>query len=124
MSALLKVTRDIENEVWKLTFSIDPLKLSESDKDLVAKFGEPSINVGGVFLSGGNDTFTLPDKYVRVRTDLPFTQTFDSTTAPFNTNTLVKAQAFQDTFVDRYTTAFVELRAKADTFTGEYLFNI
>jgi hypothetical protein len=124
MSALLKVTRDIENEVWKLTFSIDPLKLSESDKDLMAKFGEPSINVGGVFLSDGNDAFTLPDKYVRVRTDLPFTQAFDSTTVPFNTNTLVKAQAFQDTFVDRYTSAFVELRAKADTFTGEYLFNI
>jgi len=124
MSALLKVTRDIENEVWKLTFSIDSLKLSESDKNLMAKFGEPSINVGGVFLSGGNDSYTLPDRYVRVRTDLPFTQSFDSTTSPFNLNTLVKAQAFQDTFVARYTAAFVELRSKADAFTGEYLFNV
>jgi hypothetical protein len=80
--------------------------------------------VGGVFLSGGNNSYTLPEKYVRVRTDLPFTQSFDSTTAPFNTNTLIKAQAFQDTFVDRYAAAFAALRAKADTFTGEYLFNV
>ena len=124
MSALLKVTRSIENDVWQITFSLDSTKLSESDKQLMAKFGEPTINVGGTFLINSSDTFALPDQYIRVRTDLPFTQTFDSTSAPFDTNTQVKAQAFQDTFVANYAAAFTALRSTPDTFTGEYLFNV
>jgi hypothetical protein len=124
MSALLQVTRSINNEVWQITFSLDSANLSESDKQLIAKFGEPTINVGGNFLISTADTYSLPDKYIRVRTDLPFTQLFDSTTAPFNTNTQVKAQAFQDAFVASYTAAFETLRATPDTFTGQYLFNV
>jgi hypothetical protein len=124
MSALLQVTRGINNDVWQITFTLDSANLSESDKQLIAKFGEPTINVGGTFLINTADTYSLPDQYIRVRTDLPFTQTFDATTSPFNTNTQVKAQAFQDAFVANYTAAFVTLRATPDTFTGQYLFNV
>jgi hypothetical protein len=50
MSTILKITRSIDNDIWKIIFSIDPLKFSEGDKQLISKFGEPEINVGGVFL--------------------------------------------------------------------------
>ena len=124
MSALLQVNRSINNEVWQITFSLDSANLSESDKQLIAKFGEPTINIGGNFLINTADTYSLPDKYIRIRTDLPFTQEFDSTTAPFNTNTQVKAQTFQDAFVASYGAALTTLRATPDTFTGQYLFNL
>lgn len=228
MSTILKITRTIDNDIWKIIFSIDPLKFSESDKRLISKFGEPEINVGGVFLGstpgqegavyssiggtgsvgsgavftitrnelgivssvvlgagatsggsgysvgdvitiagmdiGGNtptdnltitvtsvdsgnadavleftfagggtlgpvinpNTFTLPDKYIKIRSGLPFVQEFDSrgTSGMFSNNTQLKAEAFQASFVSRYTEALEALRNNVDGFTGEFLINI
>ena len=124
MPALLKIKRNIENDIWKINFSLDAVSLPESDKDLMRKFGEPTINIGGIFLEGTPDEYTLPDKYIRIRSDLPFTQDFDSKSLDFETNTQAKALAFQTTFVDNFTGALQTLRANADTFTGEYLENI
>lgn len=128
MSAILKITRSIDNDIWKITFSLDPLKLAESDKQLMAKFGEPEINVGGVIegptIQGEDTEYTLPAKYIKIRSGLPYTQEFDSRTVPFNTHTQEKAEAYQTAFVARYTQALAELRANEDTFSGEYLVNI
>lgn len=124
MPALLKIKRFIDNDVWKINFSLDINSLSEHDKDLIRKFGEPQINIGGVYLEGSPNEYTLPDKYLRVRSDLPFTQEFDAKSPDFETATQVKAQAFQDTFTDAYLEAFTTLRTSADTFTGEYIENI
>ena len=124
MPALLKIKRSIENDIWKINFSLDAVTLPESYKELMRKFGEPTINIGGTFLSGSPDQYVLPDKYIRIRSDLPFTQDFDSKSTDFETNTQTKALAFQDTFVSNFTDAIETLRANADTFTGEYLENI
>ena len=124
MSAILKITKSIDNDIWKIAFSIDPLKFSESDKQLIAKFGEPEINVGGVFLDNDPKEYTLPNKFIKIRSGLPYTQEFDSRGAPFDTNTQIKADAYLDVFVDRYTDALTALRANQDSFSGEYLINI
>ena len=128
MSAILKITRSIDNDIWKITFSIDPLKLSEADKQLMAKFGEPEINVGGIIggptIQGEETEYTLPTKYIKIRSGLPYTQEFDSRTAPFNTHTQEKAEAYQTEIISRYTQALVELRANEDNFSGEFLINI
>lgn len=124
MPALLKIKRSIENDVWKINFSLDVASLSENDKDLIRKFGEPQINIGGTFLAESINEYVLPDKYVRVRSDLPFTQEFDSKSPDFETNVQIKAVAFQDNFVGLYEDAFVTLRDTEDAFTGEYLVNI
>jgi hypothetical protein len=124
MSTILKVTRSISNDIWKISFALDSEKFSASDKELIAKFGEPVFDAGGVFLDNTENSYNLPNKYIRIKTDLPFVQTFDSTSAPFDTNTQIKAEAYQAAFVARYTQALSELRAKSDTFTGEYLVNL
>lgn len=124
MPALLKIKRTIENDIWKINFSLDSVSLPESDKELMRKFGEPTLNIGGIFLEGTPDEYTLPDKYIRLRSDLPFTQDFDSKSVDFENNTQAKALAFQTTFVDNFTDAIENLRNNADTFTGEYLENI
>jgi len=124
MPALLKIKRSIDNDIWKINFSLDLASLAESDKDLMRKFGEPQINIGGVFLSGEPNTYTLPDQYIKVRSDLPYTQEFDSKSPDFETVTQTKVEAFQTDFTSRYTAAFVALRDNADTFTGEYLVNV
>jgi hypothetical protein len=133
MPALLRIKRSISNDVWKISFSLDTQAIPESDKELIRKFGEPQINVGGTvtyFPTNPVDpgvpeaTYTLPDKYIRVRTDLPYTQDFDSKSVDFSEDTQVKALAFQEKFVSDYAAAFTALRAKADTFTGESIENI
>jgi hypothetical protein len=124
MPTLLKIKRTIENDVWKINFSLDVTSLSEYDKDLFRKFGEPQINIGGTYLADTVDAYTLADQYLRVRTDLPYTQEFDSKSPEYTANTQVKALAFQTAFVAAYNGAFTTLRANADTFTGEFLENI
>lgn len=134
MSTILKITRSIDNDVWKIIFSIDPLKFSEHDKQLISKFGEPEINVGGVFLGpalgeppeSAPNMFILPDKYIKIRSGLPFVQEFDSrgTSGMFSDNTQLKAEAFQAAFVSKYTEALEALRNNVDGFTGEFLINI
>jgi hypothetical protein len=124
MPTILKIKRMIDNDVWKINFELDVLSLPENDKDLIRKFGEPQINIGGVFLASTPDEYTLPDKYIRVRSDLPFTQEFDSKSPDFSSNTQAKALAFQDNFTSLYEASFNTLRDMVDTFTGEYLINI
>lgn len=128
MSAILKVTRSIENDIWKITFSVDTLKFSEADKQLIAKFGEPEINVGGSIegpeIEGTSINYTLPDRYIKIRSGLPFTQEFDSKSEMFQDYTKEKALRYQDAFTARYTTAIENLRSNQDSFSGEYLINL
>lgn len=124
MPALLKIKRFIDNDVFKITFSLDNTTLPESDKELLRKFGEPTIDIGGVYTPSSGTTYTLPSKYIRVKSDLPFTQEFDGKSVDFAENTKEKALIFQETFIAAYNDAFATLRAEADTFTGEQIENI
>lgn len=128
MPAALKIKRYIENDIWKITFSLDALTLPESDKELIRKFGEPQINIGGTYnvqdAESNNYSYTLPDQYLRVRSDLPYTQEFDSKSPDFTDQTELKAYGFAENFKSIYYAAFQELRAKADTFTGEEIYNL
>ena len=121
--ARLRVYQTIDNDLWKLTFVNDPDELSDTDKKLMQKFGEPEIQVGGSF-GTDPDTFTMPSQTVRIRSDFPFTQTFDSTTTPFNSDTQIKVLAYRDAIVSAFTSALTTLRETPDTFTGEQVYNI
>lgn len=122
--ALLRIFQKIENDVWTLTFVNDPVELSENDKSLMQRFGEPEIEVGGTYLTGDPNEFTLPTEQVKIRSDFPFTAEFDSKGAPFDTATQIKVLAYRDDIVSRFTDALTTLRAMTDTFTGEQVYNI
>lgn len=124
MAAQLKIKRSISNDIWAITFSLDLEKLSEGDKELMRKFGEPTINAGGIVLQNTPLEYTFPDKFIKIRADLPFTQEFDSKSGFFAADTQAKAEGYQEHFVAAYTQAFEELRNNADTFTGEFIENI
>jgi hypothetical protein len=125
MPALLKIKRAIDNDVFKITFSLDVNSLPENDKELIRKFGEPQINIGGEYLPGTDNEFTLPDKFLRIRSDLPYTQEFDAKSNLMGfSSSEAQAYAFQNEFIARYVDAFDALRSNADTFTGETIQNI
>jgi hypothetical protein len=119
----LLVTSAINNDVYSYTICNVADKFTQSDKALINKYGEPVINTGGTFGSSPN-IFTLPDNYIRVISGLPFTQTFDSTSPPFDTNILTKTAAWLAAFETAYSDAFTTLRAESDTFSTQQLFNV
>ena len=88
---------------------------SEAEKSLMAKYGEPSIDIGGTF-SVEYLEFTLPTQLVRVMSESPFTQRFDSRD---NVDAEARALLWQQTVVGRITDTVVSLRLLGDTFTGE-----
>ena len=120
---LIKVNQYIENEIWKLDFINVPEKISETDKILMRQYGEPEIAIGGSF-GTSPDVYTLPAKYIKLRSGFPFTQEFDSTCAPFNTDTQTKVLAFRDTVITNVTSALTTLRDNEDTFTSEQVYNL
>lgn len=122
--AKILVNQFIENDVFVLSFAVDKQSLSYDDKSRIGKYGEPVIQIGGTFLDGTPNEFTLPDKSVKFTSGFPFRQDFDSTTEPFDTNTTTKVLAYRDDILDRIDTAVEALRAQTDNFTGEYIHNI
>lgn len=121
--ALIRVYQQIENDVWLVRFVNDPDKLSEDDKRRMRKYGEPEIDLGGVFMEDTPNEFTLPSKKAKIRSDFPYTQEFDSLTAPFDENTQTKVEAFRDEILSRIEDALDDLRSQTDTFSGELTYN-
>ena len=115
----------MDNDIFKINFSLDISSLPESDKELLRKFGEPQINIGGVYLQDTDNEFTLVDKFIRVRSDLPFVQEFDAKSNLLGfASTQAQAVEFQNEFISRYQEAFETLRSNPDTFSGEFIENI
>lgn len=122
--AKIRVFQTIDNAVYEMRFETDADSLSELDKQLMEKWGEPLINLGGTFLADTANEYTLPDRFVRLYTGFPFVTKFDSKTTPFDTNTVTKVTGYRDAMFTRIDDAYTTLRAETDSFTGEQLHSI
>ena len=90
---------------------------SESDKQLMIKYGEPSVDIGGSFLGDVPYLdFTLSSKLVLIMSETPFTQRFDSRDFADAED---RANHWKSTIVDRLSGAIAILRTGDDTFTKE-----
>lgn len=116
-----RVFKSIENDVYQVLIQTE--EFTEKEQQLMQEFGEPEINIGGTFLDATANEFTLPDSYVKIRSDFPYTQKFDSRDAAFSTNTSVKANAWKDAILDSINDSVTTLLATNDGFTGEEISN-
>ena len=122
--AKLRTFKSIENDIYVVRFEHDLEALANTDKELMQKFGEPEIDLGGTFLASTGNEYTLPTEFVKIRSGFPIRKEFDSRTVPFDTNTLTKVNAYKDEIQTRFTNAFTALRSNSDTFTGEEIDNV
>lgn len=122
--AKLRVFQSIQDNKWTLTFESRKDDFTSVELIRMQQYGEPEINVGGVFLKGTNDEYTFPDKYIRIKGGLPYTKKFDPNTPEFEDNTQAKVEAYRDDFITKYGAAISNLVSKPDTFTGEHIYNI
>jgi hypothetical protein len=107
----------VTDGVYKVSLRTE--SFSEVDQQLMAKFGEPEIDVGGSFT--GPPAFELPADLRRIRSESPFTMKFDS-------DDYVDADERAETWSTEMSTkiadAMTTLRANTDDFTKEEVENI
>lgn len=94
---------------------------SELDRKLMAKFGEPEINLGGDFTGDPSVSYTLADKLARVMTESPFFTRFD---IDDYADAFDRAEVWADTVVTRITDAITTLRENSDGYTSEEVIQV
>ena len=109
----IRTFNTIEGGVY--TVSVNTEDWSEGDKQLMIKYGEPMVDVGGTF-SAEYLEFTLPSANVRIMTEVPFKQGFDIRDTA---DAAARALLWRDTIVARISEAVTTLRLDEDTFTDE-----
>lgn len=119
---------DIVNRVYQVEIHVTDV--SEYEKELIANFGEPEVNVGGSFVGsitapGGEIPteveFAIPDRYLRVINDFPYKQVFDLRD---DENASLQAKIYADEIVARLASAKVQLLENASPYEGEYVINL
>lgn len=112
----LRKYNTLSNDVFTVTLITEDW--SQADTELMIKFGEPEIDLGGSFTS---PTFTLPSNLVKIKSESPFVQAFD-----YRDSTAAEARAnkWAADITTRITSAVATLRGQTDTFTGESVTNI
>ena len=118
--AKLRVQQTVDNQTRVFVFSNDLTALSAADRELMGKFGEPEINLGGSFTTS-SVAWTLPDSFARIVSGMPVRREMDITVVPFSVSTTARLTTYRETIVQRFTDALTTLRAQGDTFTNEYV---
>lgn len=98
---------------------------SDGDLKLMQKFGEPEVNVGGLYGvdPGPTSTWIAPDRYLKVRQGFqPFSAFFDSRN--YGNEADDRANALISTVTSRIQSAIITLRTLEDGFSSEVITNV
>ena len=115
-----RVLRDMDNGVYRIILINEDW--SEGDRDLMARFGEPEINVGGkisYIVSGETKTKTLGDEYVRLLRGFPYQRGFDSRDYASVEEAVSIGVAWKEMVLSRIDAAILAMRSNASPLTTE-----
>lgn len=121
--AKFRVFQSLDNNEHMLLIVVDQATISSTDRDLIAKFGEPEINTGGAVYADDTTTLlvTLPDQYIKIISGLPHKIIVDPTADLWATDTTNKLTSYRKRLQERIVAAMAALRANTDTYTNEYI---
>lgn len=88
--------------------------VNDTEKELISKFGEPTINVGGSFT--GPPSFSEPNSYRKIVNGFPWTFKKDGDA---DSESQEKVEVWAEEIEDRLTTEIATLKGKTDDFSGE-----
>lgn len=109
-----RVLRDMDNGVYRIILINEDW--SEGDRDLMARFGEPEINVGGevsYIIDGETKTRTLGDEYVRLLRGFPYQRGFDARDYASVEEAVALGVAWKEMVLSRIDAAIMALRTKS-----------
>jgi len=107
----------LDNDIYKI--SVYTEDWSQRDKQLMGKYGEPEIQVGGKFT--GSYGFSLPTELLHVMSESPFVQSFDGRDF---THAEEMSNLWADKISERIGVEITTLRANDDDYTREEVINV
>ena len=120
----IRIFKKLQNGVFIVRIQTEDW--SENDRNLMIKYGEPEINLGGTFVpdasssdSASSEEIDLPTMYARVMTESPFIQRFDARDCGSIAEARSVAQQWASLIEERIAEVVSELRSKNDVFTTE-----
>jgi hypothetical protein len=124
--AKFRVFQSLDNNEHVLLITVDQATISSTDRDLIAKYGEPEINLGGTIYADDTTTLlvTLPNEYIKIISGLPHKILVDSSAVPWDTDTTNKLTSYRKRLQERIVAAVTALRANTDTYSNEYITQI
>lgn len=111
----IRTFKSLENGVYRVVLRTEDW--SQGDQTLIAKYGEPLVNIGGDLSSSySGEDFLLDDRYVGVLSESPFSQSFDSRDYD---DAEERAATWAGYVALAIRNAVVDLRTNSDGFTTE-----
>lgn len=110
----LVFTKTLAANIYTVNLAIEDVE--ETDTDLFADFGEPTVNIGGEIKSGANTLATLPANFRKIVTQMPVIIRFAD--KDYSDGAKAVAEAWILTIESRINAEVTALRAKSDDFSG------
>jgi len=110
----------MDNGVYRIVIKTEDW--SEGDTDLMERYGEPEINLGGTItyiIGGQTKTKTFGDEFVRVLHGFPYSRGFDSRDYASAAEAVALGVAWKETILSRLDTSVTTLRANTATLPTE-----
>lgn len=108
----IRTEKLLDGNVYRVTISTEDF--SELDLELMAKYDEPEIDVGGSFT--GPPAFTLPSNLAGIKSGSPFKEGFDEDDFGDAED---RANVWAAEVTQRIKDELTTLRSNSDGFTGE-----
>ena len=121
----MRIFSQLEAGIYRIVIHTEDW--SQRDIQLMEKYGEPEIDVGGIIDgehgsgSGDVSSFTLDSKLYGIKTGSPFSADFDSRDYA---DAGARALLWRDEIQRRITEAVLELREQDDDFTDERVVSV
>ena len=115
-----RVLRDMDNGAYRIILINEDW--SEGDRDLIARFGEPEINVGGevsYIVGGETKTKVLGDEFVHIFRGFPYSRGFDSRDYASVDEAIALGVAWKEMVLSRIDAAITALRANTSPLQTE-----
>jgi hypothetical protein len=113
MAIQVKTTYELKNNNYLV--KVETINFPQSDLDLIADFGEPTIEMGGTIPHTPSD-YVLPTKQAFVKKGFPQTQLFDGVAFA---DAESRANDWATEILSRITAAMTTLRINTDLFTRQ-----
>ena len=108
-----RVLRDMDNAVYRIVISTEDW--SQGDMELMARFGEPEIDVGGeiqYLFREEAKTKTFGNEFIRLMHGFPYSRGFDSRDYVSCDEAVAVGVAWKEKILDRIDAAVLNLRSK------------
>ena len=109
----IRIFRDMDNAVYRIVVNTEDW--SQGDIQLMERFGEPEIDVGGdvQYIHGSETkTKTFGNQFMRVLHGFPYCRGFDSRDYGSYEEAVSVGIAWKENVIDRLQSAVTELRLK------------